>query len=199
MGGNLVNTFRTAPIADPDDPGQGRHPQGCASRPELFQHPLVEEPPTSSAPQSVRREYSVLVNEARAVCAACPLRRDCLYDAVVKHDVAGFVAGTTEMERRMIRRQLDVTVEAEDLDTMAGVFRSGRRIDHDEVVRLRQANPHESLEMLARRLDCSLSTVKRHLRRHRRGQDLKPKQTVPTRGEVLQAASTPRHAGIGAA
>ena len=32
---------------------------------------------------------------------------------------------------------------------------------------LRQANPHESLEVLAMRLGCSLSTVKRHMRRAR--------------------------------
>ena len=42
-----------------------------------------------------------------------------------------------------------------------------RTVDHDEVVRLRRAHPDESLERLARRLGCSLSTVKRHLRRER--------------------------------
>lgn len=60
-----------------------------------------------------------------------------------------------------------MSVEPEDLDTLAGVMRGGRQINHQEVLRLRQANPHESLEVLAMRLGCSLSTVKRHMRRAR--------------------------------
>jgi hypothetical protein len=51
---------------------------------------------------------------------------------------------------------------------LAGVTGRHRQVDHDEVVRLRYAHPDESLETLAHRLGCSLSTVKRHLRRERR-------------------------------
>lgn len=162
--------------------------QGCAANPELFQHPLIEQPPTSSAAPKDRSTYTALVNQARSICAGCPFRSECLYDAVVKHDVSGFAGGTTERERKMIRRQLNVRVETEDLDTLAGVFRGGRRVDHDEVVRLRQANPHESLETLASRLECSLSTVKRHLRRHRRGQESKRRTQTPNIAEVIEAA-----------
>ena len=55
----------------------------------------------------------------------------------------------------------------EDFDSLAGVVGGQRTVDHDEVVRLRRAHPDESLERIARRLGCSLSTVKRHLRRER--------------------------------
>ena len=66
-----------------------------------------------------------------------------------------------------------------------------RPVDHDEVIRLRAANPDESLERLAQRLGCSLSTIKRHLRRERSGQA--PVQAgvrpMPSTVEVLLAAS----------
>jgi DNA-binding CsgD family transcriptional regulator len=93
---------------------------------------------------------------------------DCLYRAVVDDDVVGFVAGTTERQRAAIRTRLDVTVAPEDLDTLAGLSRGHRQLDHTEIVRLRRAYPDESLDKLALRLGCSLSTVKRHLRRERR-------------------------------
>ncbi|WP_392507871.1 WhiB family transcriptional regulator [Naumannella halotolerans] len=177
----------------------GRKP-GCVTNTEVFQHPLMEEPPAPSAGKVVRRQAADLTNRARALCSGCPLATACLYDAVVKHDVSGFVAGTTETERKQIRRRLGVTVEPEDFDSLAGSFRSGKRVDHDEVVRLRQANPHESLEMLAQRLECSLSTVKRHLRKHRRGESSEPAtRRVPTQAELLQAAGMMPDRSSGAA
>ena len=84
-----------------------------------------------------------------------------------EHDVAGYVGGTTPAQRARIRGRLRITVAPEDFDTLAGVTGGHRQVDHDEVVRLRHAHPDESLETLAHRLGCSLSTVKRHLRRER--------------------------------
>jgi hypothetical protein len=46
---------------------------------------------------------------------------------------------------------LDITVEPEDFDGLAGVIRRHRQVNHSEVVRLRNANPNESLETLAQR------------------------------------------------
>jgi hypothetical protein len=86
----------------------------------------------------------------------------------VEYDVAGYVAGTTPPQRAQIRRRLHINVEPEDFDSLAGVTRRHRQVNHSEVVRLRNANPNESLETFAQRLGCSLSTVKRHLRRERR-------------------------------
>ena len=147
--------------------GDSQRLTGCAQQPALFQHPLLEQPPRASAPARVRRQYRDLEHAAERLCGACPLQPSCLYAAVVRHDVAGFVAGSTPQGRAEVRRRLGVTVEPEDFDTLAGVVGSYRQVDHEEVIRLRRANPQESLETLARRLGCSLSTVKRHLRRER--------------------------------
>jgi hypothetical protein len=163
---------------------------GCVRAAAVFQHPLVEEPPRAGAPRGERARYAELVAQAQGVCASCPLVRDCLYAAVVDHDVVGFVGGTTAQQRLEIRRRLGVVVEPEDLDTLAGVVGGHRPVDHDEVLRLRRANPDESLETLARRLGCSLSTVKRHLRRERRQPAARRPATRPLPGQVLQAAGT---------
>ena len=161
---------------------------GCVESAALFQDPLLEQPPSASAPTVVRRRSESLHRQADAVCGACPVFAECLFRAVVDHDVAGFAASTTERERTEIRRLLAVTVEPEDFDTLAGVTRAHRQVDHDEVVRLRNANPQESLECLARRLGCSLSTVKRHLRKERsagvRQINDKPR---PTQFQVISA------------
>ena len=105
---------------------------------------------------------------------------------MVNHDVYGFVAGTTVRQRQEIRAELEVTVEADDFDTLAGVTSPNRQIDHDKVLRLRTANPYESLESIAQRLGCSLSTVKRHLRLARSGEfSAKQESVPPTIDQVL--------------
>ncbi len=116
----------------------------------------------------VRRELDDLVARARASCAACPLFAECLYSAVVQRDVAGFVGCTTPAERDAIRDRLGAAPEREDLDAAAGVRGERRPLDHEAVLAARAAYPDDSLEMLSHRLECSLSTVKRHLRRARR-------------------------------
>jgi len=80
-------------------------------------------------------------------------------------------------------------VEPENFDTLAGVTGPNHQVDHSEVVRLRTANPHETLEMLAQRLGCSLSTVKRHLRRERREPSTETSKLEPTVADVVAAAA----------
>jgi hypothetical protein len=138
----------------------------------------------------MRRRQLGLITAAQGACLACPLIADCLYRAVVDYDVAGYVAGTTPPQRAQIRRRLGIVVEPEDFDTLTGVTGRHRQVNHSEVVRLRSANPHESLEMLAQRLGCSLSTVKRHLRRERREPSGRTDAvTRPSVDEVLAAAA----------
>lgn len=139
----------------------------CVENSKLYQHALIEEPPTSSASADDRRQYLMLSRKVQNLCEGCPLIKQCLFEAVVSHDVAGYAGGTTQRQRQEIRQQLRIRVEPEDFDTLAGVTARHRQVDGDEVVRLRRANPHESLETLAHRLGCSLSTVKRHLRKAR--------------------------------
>ncbi|MGA4506890.1 WhiB family transcriptional regulator [Propionibacteriaceae bacterium G1746] len=138
----------------------------CVEYADLFQHPMLEDQVT---PKNVgeRREHTMLVRKAENLCLDCPLMTRCLYTAVVEHDVAGYVAGTTARQRAEMRNLLGVRPQPEDLDTLAGVSSPNRQVDHNEVLRLRNANPYDSLESIAQRLGCSLSTVKRHLRKAR--------------------------------
>jgi AraC-like DNA-binding protein len=171
-------------------PNQPQRALGCVEFASLFQDPLLEEPPNQSAPTEVCRRFEHLARQAYQVCAACPLLDECLYRAVVHVDVAGYAAATTPRQRTLIRARLKITVDPEDFDTLAGVTGRHRQVDHDEVVRLRHANPHESLEQLARRLGCSLSTVKRHLRRERNNPTPPPAQRrAPSRERVRAVAA----------
>jgi hypothetical protein len=162
----------------------------CVELASVFQDPLLEDSFSSNTPAALRHRYAALVAQAQRACHGCPLVEECLYVAVVQHDVAGYVGGTTPEQRLRIRRALRISVAPEDLDTLAGVTGRHRQVDHDEVVRLRYAHPDESLETLAHRLGCSLSTVKRHLRRERRTPSVRraapPK---PSLSQVLAVAA----------
>lgn len=162
----------------------------CSVQLDLFLHPLLEEPPTlSGTDRETWRAYTRLQDEAAAACASCPLLVDCLYTAVVQTDIAGYVGGTTPKERVKIRRRLGVRVDAEDFDAASGARGNRRPVDHDVVLRARAAYPDDSMDMIATRLGCSLSTVKRHLRRARTGSAAKgkPQAEAPTVEEVVDA------------
>ena len=152
---------------------------GCIARSDIYQHRLMEEPPPASAPRRTRERYEQLLGEAKTLCASCPMFTDCLFSAVAEHDVSGFVAGTTAAQRRSMRNLLDVEVQPDDFDQLAGARGTRRPVSHEEVLRLRTQHPNDSLEALSLRLGCSLSTVKRHLRRARRGQSPAAKASRP--------------------
>jgi hypothetical protein len=152
---------------------------GCSARSDIFQHRLMEDPPPTSATRRTRERYEQLVREAKSLCASCPMFTDCLFTAIAQHDVSGFVAGTTAAQRRSMRNLLDVEVQADDFDQLAGARGARRPVSHEEVLRLRTQYPNDSLESLAMRLGCSLSTVKRHLRKARRGQSPASKAPRP--------------------
>ena len=161
----------------------------CVKFASLFQNPLLEDETSVETAADIRTQAALAAHAAK-LCGECPLRAQCLTDAVVSYDVAGFVAGTTEPQRREIRARLNVTVEPEELDSFAGVS-SGRSFDHEEIHRLRQANPTQPLSAIAARVGCSISTVKRHLRRaEARGGVVKSidKKRKPSRREVMEAA-----------
>ena len=63
-----------------------------ASEPELF-FPISDAGPSRSQ-----------VARAKAVCAACPVRRSCLEYAVARGHLTGVWGGTTEEERQALRR-----------------------------------------------------------------------------------------------
>ena len=163
-------------------------PTPCVTNPGVFLHPLLDDSVTPSN-RAERREQMSLRARAERMCAECPLFSSCLNDAITKHDVSGFVAGTTKRERNEIRANLDVKVESEDMDTYAGVT-SGRQFDRYEIHRMRTANPDQPLSVIAQKVGCSVSTVKRHLRRiEREGLPMKKReQDLPLDSEVLAAA-----------
>lgn len=119
----------------------------------------------------------------------CPHFEDCLERAITEHDVAGFVAGTTSRQRTRIRNLLHVQVRPDDMDALVGILSSGRQIATHDVVRLRRSHPGEPLEFIAQSLGCSLSTVKRHLRRARtEAIEPTPLTTVrPDRADIITA------------
>lgn len=172
----------------------------CVTFSQIYLHPLLDE---SASPTSrgERREQAMLRSQAEKLCNGCPLLAQCLSDAVSKYDVSGFVAGTTKRQRQEIRHRLGVNVTVDDLDTFAGV-NSGRQFDRYEIHRMRMANPDQPLSVIASKIGCSVSTVKRHLRRiEEENGVVRPRTRVsPTPEQVLAAAAevksgmTRRHA-----
>ncbi len=134
----------------------------CIQAGEIFQHPLVEEPPTGRDERAQQ-----LIGRAVKMCESCPLMESCLYSAVVEHDVSGVAGATTPLQRTRIRRLLGIRIARQDLTDFAGATREGGRLTHADVARARRADPDATLETIAERLGCSLSTVKRHLRQAR--------------------------------
>ena len=172
----------------------------CVAHSELYLNPLLDETiPTTTAAN--RRELALLKSRAERLCESCPLQARCLTDAVTKYDVSGFVAGTTRRQRQEIRARLGIKLAADDFDSYVGVS-SGRQFDHDEIVRMRKANPTEPLSAIAARVGCSISTVKRHLRRiEKESETPKPSsKPAPTPDQVMKIArSLRRSAGRSAA
>ena len=158
----------------------------CATFSDIFCHPLLEDAPANLSPAE-RQLRSLLASRACALCARCPISHQCLYDAVVRFDVAGIVAGTTPAMRQAIRQRLGWHIEPDNFDNLLGVS-NGAHVEHDDIVRARRSNPTESLNQLAEHLGCSLSTVKRHLRQERSLAD-RPKLSVvpPSYEQVAQA------------
>lgn len=137
----------------------------CVTEANIFLNPLLEDGIARTAAE--RREQRHLAERAEQLCGACPLQAQCLWQAVVQHDVSGFVAGTTPTQRQALRRELRVRVESEDFSDIIGSRDGSSRVSTDEVLRAKANHPDDSLQDLAIRLNCSLSTIKRHLRRDR--------------------------------
>lgn len=140
----------------------------CAFRPDVYHHEYLHHPPAKTDVSDAEWE---LLSKTRAAahhgCAGCPFMVDCLYRAVVEIDVSGFVACTTENDRRAIRRQLGIKLRPHALTPFGAPRVGGGPLSHEVVMTMRQAYPKDSCQELADRLRCSSSTVKRHLRRAR--------------------------------
>lgn len=161
----------------------------CAHAPEVYLDERLQSPPTrTTATRAEWDHFDRQRADAHRNCAGCPFLVDCLYRAVVEVDVFGFAACTTEAERLSIRRKLGIEIIPPNAGPLAAPRTGSGPIDHEAVLMARNAHPHDTCIQLAQRLDCSTSTVKRHLRRARESQAPETNQVIrrtPTVDEVL--------------
>lgn len=154
----------------------------CAARPDLYLDERLTEPPLRH--EFSASEWDSLTTQlatARKNCAGCPALFDCLYRAVVEVDVFGYAACTTPADRSRIRSMLGIEVLSPMVDA-ALALRSGKGpVDHETVMIVRRAHPEETFSQIAERLDCSLSTVKRHMRRARLDAETTHRPPLPSR------------------
>jgi hypothetical protein len=140
----------------------------CATVPEVYQDEQLHEPPSRTELSAADWErLSLKRASAHRQCAGCPMMVNCLYRAVVEVDVSGFVACTTEDDRAEIRRQLGIEIQQSSATPYGAARVGGGPVSHEAVMTARHAFPKDTCHQLAERLDCSTSTVKRHLRRAR--------------------------------
>ena len=89
-----------------------RDARRCLDQAETFQHPLLEEPPRAGAPASGPPDTVALEQRAAEACRTCPLLAGCLYEAVVRHDVAAMSPAQRPRSGSRSVRCLDVDVDA---------------------------------------------------------------------------------------
>ncbi|MBC9227117.1 transcription factor WhiB [Aeromicrobium sp. 636] len=162
----------------------------CAMAPAMYQDEILLSPPSRRDVTAEQwRDYQGKKAAAHRRCAGCSVLDDCLYRAVVEVDVSGFLACTSEADRRAMRRELGIEVRV-DSGAYGTARVGGGPVDHNEVMGARRAHPDETCRELAERLGCSTSTVKRHLRQEREGLVESSVATVaqkPTMEQVLDA------------
>lgn len=140
----------------------------CAFEPEVYLDELLHSPPARTDITAAEWEtLTVKRATAHRQCAGCPLMVECLYRAVVKMDVSGYVACTTESDRQVIRRRLGIEIHQSTTTAYGAARVGGGPVSHEAVMTARQAYPKDTCHQLAERLGCSTSTIKRHLRRAR--------------------------------
>lgn len=163
----------------------------CVSNPELFRRVSDEEDRRSKLSSPAREAQRAtlmrqLVDAAEACCWACPLRSECLHDAVTGLPVAGFVAGTTSKDRRRLRATLEVPrpVDVDLTHAATGRHQQGHRISVDDTIATMEAHPTWTVTQVAQHLGCAAVTVRRHLRRRRAGQGAPAPRPSLTPGDV---------------
>ncbi|MGW6565420.1 WhiB family transcriptional regulator [Streptomyces sp. NPDC054975] len=126
----MVTTARRTRPAPPISTAAAAASLPCRRRPDIFRHPLLENPPVAAAELPLQgRRAQALAHAARQLCASCPLQQECLRDAVLRPDPGGYLAGTTEQDRRLIRRQLGIGTPHGDLTEPVDLRRRGAELD----------------------------------------------------------------------
>ena len=92
-------TFRGPLAGNVPLPGEWADSGACRGKPTIWWYPGVVRRGDEVTP--VERATAVW---AKGICAGCPVRRPCL-DHAVRHREIGIWAGTTEAERKDMRRR----------------------------------------------------------------------------------------------
>ncbi|WP_189717989.1 WhiB family transcriptional regulator [Streptomyces phaeofaciens] len=136
-------------------------------------------------------DFRTALDQARVLCASCPLLEFCLFAAVTDHAVKGIVAGTTETDRERIRSSLGLAPFAEeDTDIYLMVRRTYDEVDAEKVAAMTAAGQLTQVEM-AKALGCSTRTIRRkqrsscNMRRRPRRNPLTPKKVLDTAEQLL--------------
>lgn len=83
----------------------GREVEGACSPGSAWENPeLIRQRTSMFYPDPADDDYDTTVSEAKAVCATCPALEACLASGL--HEQYGIWGGTTEEERRALRKQL---------------------------------------------------------------------------------------------
>lgn len=161
----------------------------CVPNRTLYLSVLAEPPEADESPER-HSQYEKAVRAGRIICAdRCALFEECLQRALVGPPIDGFVAGTTSVERRRLRKALNIKQATDaDANRAAGApARAGAEFSTDTVVQAVHAHPNETQTEIARRLNCSAATVKRHLRKHRTKDPAAPSSSDPPAAAMVQA------------
>lgn len=148
-----------------------RAPQGdqtwCQANSHIYLS--LERPPGRNAAKTKVDAYDRYTTMAREWCAnRCPLFAECLQEALAGPGIDGFVAGTTEMERKRLRETMGIVQTTLSMDRFAGTsppkrsVQNGKGYDLSIVAEAVAEDPDASHEVLAERLGISAATVKRH-------------------------------------
>ncbi|CAN5162372.1 hypothetical protein BH09ACT10_BH09ACT10_11000 [soil metagenome] len=167
----------------------------CATRPDVYLDERLQAPLTRDELDPAEWvSLTAQLATARFNCAGCPALVDCLYRAVVEVDVFGYAACTTPADRERIRTMLGIEIMAAPVDGSLSMRTGKGPVDHDAVMTVRRAHPEETFSQIAERLGCSLSTIKRHMRRARTMRDDTHRPVsatrIPTVDEVLECFDT---------
>ncbi|MGX2993629.1 WhiB family transcriptional regulator [Streptomyces sp. JNUCC 64] len=112
----MVATVHRARLTPNAAAGSAAVPAPCQRRPDVFRHPLLENPPVGSTDLPIQtRRLQALEHAARQLCSSCPVRQECLREAVLQADPGGYAAATTRQDRRLIRQRLGVGTPQGDL------------------------------------------------------------------------------------
>lgn len=161
-------------------------PTACQSYADLFLSISDAEDHESQMPLSARHSLAEKREVAAKLCADCPMHRACLTQAVVGPPIHGYVAGTTQAERKKLQATLNWSVDGSEFTRQHVDQPDGSTMVPREMIdELCERHPDWHVSDIARAAGCSSRTVSRHLARRAEGWT---RPVAPTPDTVIAAA-----------